>query len=92
MTVSIPSEFAQFVDREIASGKFRSQEEVVAEALRLLRTREEKWDELRSDIEQGLDALDRGEFTKVSTAEDRAALVDRIRKQSALDEIESSRP
>lgn len=60
MATAIPSEFAQFVKDEIASGKYRSAEEVLNEALRLLQTRERKLRALQTDIQVGLEQLDRG--------------------------------
>jgi antitoxin ParD1/3/4 len=59
--ISIPDELAQFVDREIASGKFRSQHEVVAAGLRLLQSRERRLDALRADLQFGIDQLDGGQ-------------------------------
>lgn len=61
MFPTIPADLQQFVDREVACGKFRSQEEVVAEGLRLLRERERKLDLLRKDLEVAIDQLERGE-------------------------------
>ncbi len=40
MTVNIPADLASFVQQAIASGRFTSQEQVVGEALRLLRQQE----------------------------------------------------
>ena len=61
MTVSIPNELRQFIEGEVACGKYRSEEEVVAEAIALLRERERKRDAIRKDIQVGLDELDRGD-------------------------------
>lgn len=86
MSITIPSELKQFVDREIASGKFRSHEEVVSEALRLLRNREEKLDRLRSDIQLGIEQLESGEFITIQSPQEQAALLDRI-KARGRDEL-----
>lgn len=61
METHIPREFEDFVRTQIGSGKFRSEEELLTEALRLFRRYEEKRDSLDRDIQQGLDSLDRGE-------------------------------
>jgi len=45
----------------VAGGRFHSEEDVVAEALRLLEVRERKLEALRKDIQVGIDQLDRGE-------------------------------
>ena len=61
MTVEIPTEFAQFVSSAIDRGAFRSETEVVSAALRLLRDRERRLEELRHEIRPALERLDRGE-------------------------------
>gem|GEM_PF-657372 len=55
------SHLEQFVTRIVAGGRFHSEEDVVAEALRLLEVRERKLEALRKDIQVGIDQLDRGE-------------------------------
>jgi len=59
MPQTIPAEFQQFVEQELASGRYQSVEEVIVDGLRLLRER--KLYELRKDIDAGLAQLDRGE-------------------------------
>ena len=61
MTMTIPLEFADFVEDEVASGRFRSPDDVLAAALALLREREKKWCELKADIDVGVEALDAGD-------------------------------
>ncbi len=55
----------RFVREEVASGRFDSSQEVILEALRLLRERslveERRRQELNEQIEEGLAQLDRGE-------------------------------
>jgi len=61
MTVEIPSELQPFVDQIIHSGSYNSEAEVVGSALRLLRERQARIEELRQKIQPALDQLDRGE-------------------------------
>lgn len=61
MASSLPTDLAQFVEREIASGKYQSEAEVICEGLRTLRERERRLEALRKDVQAGLDQLDRGE-------------------------------
>lgn len=56
MSVQIPSDFAPFVKRLVDSRRFLSEEDVVAEGLRMLRASET----LKSEVEKGFDELDRG--------------------------------
>ncbi len=65
MSVDIPADMLPFVQSMIASGGFRSETEVVGEALRLLQTRQRKLEELRAEIQVGLDQLDRGEYVEL---------------------------
>lgn len=63
---SLPDQLDQFVQNQIATGKYGSAEEVLCAALRLLRDRDRRLDELRRDVQVGLDQLQRGEFTDYS--------------------------
>ena len=54
----LPPELPHFVERELASGRYRSRDEVICEGLRLLRER--RLYELRREIDVGLEQLDRG--------------------------------
>jgi len=65
MNVSLTPQLEEMVRKKVASGLYNSSSEVVREALRLLeerdRIKEMKLEELRSEIQQGIDSLDRGE-------------------------------
>ncbi len=63
MSAVIPPEFHPFVIDGIASGRFLSEDEAVKEGLNPLRSREQKLDALRKDIQIGLDDLDAGRST-----------------------------
>ena len=57
MNVPIPADLQQFVDGIIRSGTYQTEAEVVGEALRLLRKREE----LRREVDAGVRQLDEGQ-------------------------------
>ena len=57
----IPPEFEPYVQEAIASGRYQSADEVVQEALRLLREKDSKFESLRADIKAGFDEIERGE-------------------------------
>jgi len=65
MNITLTPEMEQFVQDEIAAGMFASPDQVVAEALRLLRVQslspEAKLEALRRDIAIGIEQADRGE-------------------------------
>ena len=67
MNVSLTPKLEALVRRKVESGLYNSASEVVREALRLLeehdRIKEMKLEELRKEIQKGIDSLDRGEGT-----------------------------
>src|SRR4051794_13417049 len=64
---SLPPDLQQFVRDQLASGKYRSESEVMCDAVRLLRERELRLESLRKDIEQGIVQLDSGEFVEIQS-------------------------
>jgi antitoxin ParD1/3/4 len=67
MQVSLTPDLERIVSESLASGEYESAHDVVGEALRLLRERDEQrrqeLETLRSAIRVGLEQLDRGEAT-----------------------------
>ena len=67
MNVSLTPELETLVHDKVKSGLYTSASEVVREALRLLRERDElqrqRLDQLRREIAVGVEQLDRGEAT-----------------------------
>ncbi|MCL1471009.1 type II toxin-antitoxin system ParD family antitoxin [Argonema antarcticum] len=65
MNVSLRGELEQFIDERVKSGRYSSADEVVEEALWLLRERDrtqsERLAELKAKIREGIEELDRGE-------------------------------
>jgi antitoxin ParD1/3/4 len=79
MPDTIPPELKQFVEQELASGKYHSLDEVIADGLRLLRER--KLHELRREIDVGLGELERGEGIKVEGDEGLFAFFEDIKSR-----------
>lgn len=84
--VTLPDEFAAFVDRMIADGKWESADYVVMAALASLMTEvddvetaDQEW--LKKEIQKGIDSLDRGEGVDGPTfmAQLREKLQDKVR-------------
>ena len=61
MGLSLSPELQQLVDRQIASGKYHTTDEVLTDALRALVEREAEIGDLRRELQIGIDELDRGE-------------------------------
>jgi antitoxin ParD1/3/4 len=72
MSILLPHDLRQFVEQEIASGKYRSEEDLVCEGLRLLRERERRLQALREEIGPALEQLDRGEGKPLNAEEIKA--------------------
>ena len=56
MTTEIPSDLVPFVQRMVAEKRFLNEQDVLAEGLRMLQTRET----LRTEVNKGFDQLDAG--------------------------------
>jgi antitoxin ParD1/3/4 len=65
MNISLTPELEKLIDERVKSGLYNSASEVVREGLRLLQERDQlkqmKLEELRRQIQIGIDASDRGE-------------------------------
>lgn len=70
MNVSLTEELEQWIEQRVRSGLYRSSSEVVREALRVLREREElkelRREQLRAQLRQGVADLDQGAFQTLS--------------------------
>ena len=60
MKVAIPVELEPFVQSVIGNGTYKTEAEVVGEALRILKKREQ----LRRDVDAGVEQLDRGQYSQ----------------------------
>ncbi len=82
MNVSLTPELEEMVSQKVKSGLYNSASEVVREGLRLIREqdqlREIKLEELRREIQLGIDSLERGEGRSYASARD---LIDEIKAE-----------
>lgn len=60
----LPADLEDFIRQELARGKYQSEADLVAVAVRLLRERERRLEELRKELQPAVEALDRGEYTE----------------------------
>ena len=74
MVISLHPELEQFISHLVNKGQFKSPEAAVAEAILRMKEREEKLDWLRTELQKGLDELDRGEGTPWDVEEIKAKL------------------
>lgn len=62
MNVSLTPGLEQFVNDKLASGPYQNASQVIGEALRLLKERDERLETLRRDVRAGFEAAERGEY------------------------------
>ena len=76
MNVALTPQLESYVKQKVATGMYNSVSEVMREALRLLEERDALKDmklaTLRSDLQEGIDELDRGEGTPLDINEIKA--------------------
>jgi antitoxin ParD1/3/4 len=62
MNVSLTPELESLVNKKVKSGLYQTASEVVREALRVLKDRDEQLEGLRTDVLAGFAEIDRGDF------------------------------
>jgi antitoxin ParD1/3/4 len=80
MNVSLTPELERLVNEKVESGLYQTASEVVREALRLLKERDQAREQLRTDVQVGFDQLARGEgrvYDKISSRQ----LAERIKSR-----------
>ena len=80
MNVSLTPELERVVNEKVESGMYQTASEVVREALRLLKERDEARARLRADVQAGFEQLARGEARWYDTASGRQ-LAERIKSK-----------
>lgn len=85
MDVTLSPDLAELVNQKIASGMYRSADEVVREGLRLLQEHDDlqriKLEELRRDVRQGYEQARRGESKPFDVEAIKAEGRERLRKE-----------
>jgi len=64
MNVSLTPQLERLIQRKVKTGMYQTASEVVREALRLLDERDAEFKKLKADIQEGLDQIERGEYTE----------------------------
>ncbi|MEH1787368.1 MAG: type II toxin-antitoxin system ParD family antitoxin [Nostoc sp.] len=63
MYIKIKPELEQFIQTQIASGRFTNADDVINEAFKLLQEREQRLEELRQKISVGTEQISKGQVT-----------------------------
>ena len=82
MIATLPPDLQQFVREEVASGHYRSEDELVLEAVRYYRESNVRLQRLREEIRTSLEQLDRGEGIELADDAAREAFFDEIGAES----------
>lgn len=69
MTEALPPDVRDFVHQQVATGHYQSEAEVIAAGVRVLQELEQRRDQLRKEIQAGVDELDRGEGIELAADE-----------------------
>jgi putative addiction module CopG family antidote len=78
MIDALPPDLTQFIQEELASGKYASEQEVVQEAVRFFRESRTRYRQLREEIRQSIADLNTGHGTVIESDEDLAAFFEEI--------------
>jgi antitoxin ParD1/3/4 len=89
MNVSLTPELETLVNQKVKSGRYTTASEVVREALRLLddydRLREIRREDLRREIQKGVDDIKEGRYTTYNSGEEIAeAVIARAKKKGKI--------
>jgi antitoxin ParD1/3/4 len=84
---SLTDHLSVFIDRQVEAGLHQSASEVVREALRRyeaeLALEAAHLDEIRAAAQQGIAAIERGQYVTVASSEDARAIRERINRRAA---------
>lgn len=84
-TIVIPEELARFIHDSVAAGRYADENEVVRAALQLLEREEEEYrenlEELRAEVQKGVDAIEAGDSVELNSNEEISAYFDSVRTQ-----------
>ncbi|MBI3696346.1 MAG: type II toxin-antitoxin system ParD family antitoxin [Acidobacteria bacterium] len=64
MNIPVNPDTERLVKEQVESGRYRSAAEVIEDAVRLLTERGRKLEQLRKEIQVGVDQIERGEYTE----------------------------
>ncbi len=61
---SLPPELEKFVEEQVAAGNYQSEQDLVINAVRVLRSVQDRQRRFCEDVRLGMEQLERGEFTE----------------------------
>lgn len=85
MTVEIPPELEQYVQQELSKGEYRSEGELILDAVRVLRELKTRHEQLRRNIQSAIAQSDRGESEPLDIEAIKAEGRERLAEQGGKD-------
>jgi putative addiction module CopG family antidote len=67
-SISFPQDIGSFIEQQLAEGKYHSEEELMVEAVRVLREVEAHKQQFAEDVQLGMEQLERGEYNEYDEA------------------------
>lgn len=84
-SIDIPEEQARFIRDMLAEGRYRDESEVIRAALQLLEREEaeyrENFEELRAEVQKGLDAIEKGRYIELNSKEEIDAYFEDVKRR-----------
>jgi putative addiction module CopG family antidote len=84
MIESLPSDIQHFIRDQVSTGRYSSEADVVADAVKLLRDQEENYERFRAEVQRRLKSLDGGNYIELNGDEELAQFFEEL-----LQEIEA---
>ncbi len=81
MTITLPAELEELVNEKVKSGAYKSADEVVTASLRLLKAQEKGMEALRREIMRGVEDIQQGRSTAITTEAELDEFSDEIIRQ-----------
>jgi putative addiction module CopG family antidote len=81
MSYAFPSELQQLVQNELAKGNYANEDEVLLQAMRVLREREEAVQQWRAEIRSRIESLDRGQGIELEDEQGLRAFAEEIKAE-----------
>jgi len=66
--LTLPPDLGQFVQEQVAAGRYQTEQELVVDAVRVLRELQARQQQFHEDVRLGMEQLGRGEFIEYDDA------------------------
>jgi antitoxin ParD1/3/4 len=81
MTIELTAEQKQYVERQVATGKYASESALVQQALEVLQRRDKRIAEVQAGVERGVADMEAGRYRTISTPAEAEALAEEIKQR-----------